>query len=114
MDGLDLNRLRNEAKEQTGAEQVKQKEDKQRFKALQYAVEDVVMISMTPPATGQRNKLSPKAKGDRQNPEIGFIQCSRIIYGMLKDFLLVYYHTVGVVDSQVELLIILNKIIIFN
>jgi len=65
LDEVSLRELRRQAKAATDLEQAEQKKsfDMRRYKAPQYAVGDVVMVTSTPPSTGQSRKLAAKAKG---------------------------------------------------
>jgi len=65
LDEVSLRELRRQAKAATDSEQAEQKKsfDLRRYKAPQYAVGDVVMMTSIPPSTDESRKLAAKAKG---------------------------------------------------
>jgi len=65
LDEVSLRELRRQAKAATDSEQAEQKKgfDMRRYKAPQYTVGDVVMVTSTPPSTDESRKLAAKAKG---------------------------------------------------
>jgi len=65
LDEVSLREFRRQAKAATDSEQAEQNKgfDLRRYKAPQYTVGDVVMVTSTPPSTDESRKLAAKAKG---------------------------------------------------